>query len=1595
MDKELESLLREAHGLGASEADLDKIIESYGSKKKIPSQKPSLPSYSKPFQNVSTDSPTVLTKKGAQEFSYSEEQNPQPKKVDFKKFTKDMQDLSKAKLKDVKDFSHPELNTIWQEVKANPQPKDPIIEMYKASMDFAGDKMPTRVKNAWERGKMQGEIANLLPLNQAPTEEDLRGVAALSRMSEEIPQSEESKKFQEEGMGWLFSNPLQGAKFIGETIIESLSAQIKASERTTPLAVGIGAGAGSVIPGIGNIVGATTGLTAGQIAAGMNLETSGKMLEVLKDAGFDTKDGDSLIRAFQDPKLLDKARDLAIKRGLPIALIDLLTLGLSSKIAAKPAKTLIGKAGKATGALGAEAVGGSAGELTAQVASGEDVDLNSVLIEGIAEIGSGAPALASEYASIVTDRNKTSTSDANIIKQVANDKETGVTEAKANLDTQLEAGLITEEQHKEGVQFVEKVSEVDSKIPEGVVGESREKSVVLLTEKEQLNGEIQQLESQKEAIDEAYHAPINEQIKAKQEAINGVNTQLQELSNVETTTEESRSTETETTTELPSATNGVSEEANTTGVQENGSEVVGESVQEDPAFTETEQIQESEQQPADTNVGQSIEESNSQEDGYNSNNQIDPQLTEEPTIEGEVKTPTQEKLAEIQARREELWKKFKTMTATANSGFNPEAVVELAKIGATYIEEGVVRFKDFATKIKEDYGQEIPDAILRDVYKQSAEANGLGVRGFTESIADSKLTKETKKAVDSSDYKLYEKQSHEELSAQAEKKTDLDLEKAVAVLENLTGELKTEQNSFVTDAIELLNRYDRAGDTENANRIAEALSKNATVIAQTLAQYAQLNKGTKQGYLKLIEKFLASHGKELTETQKKRIEELYQVKNELQKKLDEAREVLLKKLDTESKLAYWQAQELHEKALRNLDNYIESLMPRELASVLVTIQKGNLLTFKSLLANPLYNIFYAPIRFFRGEIANLSDKAISKAFGVHRTKASSLSGIALSTAGQSLVRGWKTAVKTAFKGGINEDLSKLEIDRRLKPLEAWKRLLGKGDPEVSRKLSEKISDILEGTIGVPANIALRALPFGDAPFSEIATNQRLLEIGTNKGLKGDDLKRFMINPDKDSLDSAREYGRSATFQDDNMLATGAKWALKAAEKAATKLDPMFGGVIKVLLNSAFPFIKTPSSVALKILNYAVPIVPFTKMAFESKRFTKAVKSYKTNPSADNKATLEKVQRKLNEHNADFVISLALTGAASWIVANGLVTGSAPEDKERKKEKDFMYLTQPPFTINMSGFKRLVAGEDTAYRQGDLTMSYNVLGVFGAILGIVNDTNGSELKDKLRKGEKVDLEGNPYYKDRSAMREILDDYIFGAFDNASASVKYLTDQSFLQGVEAIMTTIGKGDYGNIGQQLFRTMLSIPVPNTFVQVNKAWRESLKNPYSDDQLETFWNIAKERTGIDAKSLPNRVNMWGEDIKQTPEGASFGSVVYQAFDPFRFQTILNDELTFKVFDIQRKTKSNDAIPPVIQGEIIFKGERRKLNKEQMAELQRLVGVARKREANKKLLNYNPSESNPEKFLEKLQEAYEEGSKKGKKAFISKYKTELANGKK
>lgn len=165
-----------------------------------------------------------------------------------------------------------------------------------------------------------------------------------------------------------------------------------------------GAAIGSVVPGAGTMAGAATGAMGGVSTAGYNMELYASILDGLDEKGVDVTNPTALKKAFSDKELMRPILKRANTRAGIIGVVDLVggeMIGHTGRMLKNAEKA--GKMSKGMGRLirGVErtrgldeAFTGSAGELAAQVGSGQEVNWQDVGLEG----AGGAPMVALQGA---------------------------------------------------------------------------------------------------------------------------------------------------------------------------------------------------------------------------------------------------------------------------------------------------------------------------------------------------------------------------------------------------------------------------------------------------------------------------------------------------------------------------------------------------------------------------------------------------------------------------------------------------------------------------------------------------------------------------------------------------------------------------------------------------------------------------------------------------------------------------------------------------------------------------------------------------------------------------------------------------------------------------------------------------------------------------------------------------------------------------------------------------------------------------------------------------------------------------------------------
>lgn len=189
---------------------------------------------------------------------------------------------------------------------------------------------------------------------------------------------------------WLTAFAKAPITIIAETMAESFGASLPS---LGAMVAGGAAGAAVSAPtGPGALVGGALGAGAGSAA----VETASKMLDVMREKGMDPADPESVVKFFSDPQKVSEARELGLRRGVPVGLFDGLTAGFAGRflkpvLAARQAGANVGVRqvlGATAKELGAQSAGGVLGETMGQLAAGEEFDPRSIFLEGIAEIGS-------------------------------------------------------------------------------------------------------------------------------------------------------------------------------------------------------------------------------------------------------------------------------------------------------------------------------------------------------------------------------------------------------------------------------------------------------------------------------------------------------------------------------------------------------------------------------------------------------------------------------------------------------------------------------------------------------------------------------------------------------------------------------------------------------------------------------------------------------------------------------------------------------------------------------------------------------------------------------------------------------------------------------------------------------------------------------------------------------------------------------------------------------------------------------------------------------------------------------------------------------
>jgi len=775
------------------------------------------------------------------------------------------------------------------------------------------------------------------------------------------------------------------------------------------------------------------------------------------------------------------------------------------------------------------------------------------------------------------------------------------------------------------------------------------------------------------------------------------------------------------------------------------------------------------------------------------------------------------------------------------------------------------------------------------------------------------------------------------------------------------------RNDIVGDVakVTMYKRYADAGDAVRANQYLEMVTKPGTDLGQRLNVF-KLIKMQPTAYASAVAKVVEKSGYRIDEAMAGRIANLKKLSNSAENKFNSLAEKARSSLDDVDIKAAINAEKNYTKSLYDLQVVEGRLIPKKLfAETLPTIIQGNLLSPISLVTNLWSNVINSPLRmasrqgaFVTQEVGRAFQKLAGKELGP-RLIAPPTGGITRTIeAGKAGLRGIGEGLVGVRRGLSAEGLLSGEKIKGFKPLTAFKQFwtgeglakpIQKGFRGASTQALDRLRLATEATLGVPAETMLRLLQLGDAPFRKIAQARLLSEQAQLAGLTGKALQTAVRLPTAQQLSKIEQEAAEAVFQQDTVLT-----------RAALSAANLFGagnrsGIARLIGKSIIPYAKTPANVIDEMLEFSLP--PY---ALEKARRAAVAKDYR---------------------KSQMLIGKALTGSVLLGVAKTLsdqgIIGSKPSTSE--KIRDVQYQTIAPRSINISALNRFANGESTEIEPGDKVISLDKMGITGAILSIINSA-----MDATKQGKDGSLE----------LSSLLPETLSFAFN-----------QSFLKGTNSLLSAMLDGSGATLDKWIsdyYGVVASIPFPNTLTAVSRSMRETMPEKFQikdvpgdgvERMINVFGEVLSRRLPSMDEDMPRRIDIWGREVPQTPEGAD--PIAYNFFDVTKGREVSYDPITLGIYKIFKATDDGDVVPPKPLRNFTLDNVKYRLDPELYEDYARMRGRANRRAAEAMFDDKTFKRMKDEDKVVVLRSAYAQVGDDVRKQFISKYGNRIKRGEK
>lgn len=726
-------------------------------------------------------------------------------------------------------------------------------------------------------------------------------------------------------------------------------------------------------------------------------------------------------------------------------------------------------------------------------------------------------------------------------------------------------------------------------------------------------------------------------------------------------------------------------------------------------------------------------------------------------------------------------------------------------------------------------------------------------------------------------------------------------------------------NIFVLAAIERINRMQANG--EDVSDAIEQLAKVGTTVGRMLRQFAQLKASNPMGIVMMVEAAMGKANRRMTDTQRERLSVLANEFLQDQKALIEhLKQVGMMSLEEFNKKTTELEKKLNQ-TTRKMNKMIGLLVPKKMFDLFGTLIKGNLMSPVSLATNVTANIVeqmrfvvQRPIQNVIEYLSVLASKVTSKVLG-REVGVKEYEG---RQAGVTM-RGFWFAVSEGFAGTyeslkgmfIKDGETQKIVHTGLQPMYSLfafasdtkaatmiNKILGRDlipsdvlprTKDGKIKAGDRVKLLIEGTLGIPADIVFRALAVGDKPFSRFSAayvvyNEAVKKFGI-KARNTEEFKQFLKYPPAEAVRKANLAGQESTFQSDNAAAS----MILQIKKIGVGKGNLPGKVFGFLMDSFMPYIKTPANIFVDTLKMAIP-----GLGVSTAMYNYSQGKYKAGSRDLAMATMGAMMVK----------------AADLLIAAGAIFGAFTD--EDKEEKSLVYMMTGPNVINRSAIARFVATgfTDTSVlkaQENDQWSKLEKFGILGAVLGArataakeVDLSESSDMNTYHFPGE------DPMF-DVSAWLKFFDGSMVGS------TFHFVNQMSFLKGTNSLISILAGEAEGYEMQKNIdgwaRSVMSIGIPATLGAIRRAEAEYMTVFRNKDLGRRMVRIFHDKT-MNVEGYAPRIDLVGRPILQTPEGKD--PYYYHLVSVYKSKMVDKHPVVQEYYRLMMATEDGSWLPSV-----------------------------------------------------------------------------------